>query len=425
MKSYHCIFIALCLLSTFRANSSEITLQVATNSTFFQDIEDFAWVESCDTNATGTLTIPDAYQGYPVLTIGDEAFKDCTRLEDIILPPSLCVIQAAAFTNCSITNFVAPPNLSVIFTSAFQNCDQLERIDFSAITNQYLCIDGWDVMANCDTLKEVVLPRYFNHFSGFRIFTGCPALKSIIIPPESQWYLPEIQDSMFALTGLEQFEIPTFIKRIDSAAFFGCEHLTNITFQTRLSEISDHAFAHCTSLEKIILPPSVAHIDYSAFLRCTNLQSVIVHGNTPWLGNYCSFDGCTPGSDVFSETHPDLTFYGTTYTLGEDIYFSWNWYTNHIELVDSPFADNSYQIELGSTTVSESEETPHLSLTLPVTDDWTHITECTYSLTDPIWMELKPSSITTNVNENTATRYFNTVAPACFIRVRIEDTFTP
>ena len=54
-------------------------------------------ITDCDRSASGSLTIPDAIEGYPVTAIGDFAFYDCSSLTSVTIPNSVVCIQESAF----------------------------------------------------------------------------------------------------------------------------------------------------------------------------------------------------------------------------------------------------------------------------------------------------------------------------------------
>lgn len=59
-------------------------------------------ITGCDTSISGSLTIPDTINGYPVTAIGDFAFGNCISLESITIPSSVESIGYDAF--CGYNN---------------------------------------------------------------------------------------------------------------------------------------------------------------------------------------------------------------------------------------------------------------------------------------------------------------------------------
>ncbi|MGD1828909.1 MAG: leucine-rich repeat protein [Spirochaetaceae bacterium] len=60
------------------------------------------------------LVIPDEIDGYPVVSIGDYAFSECSGLRTLVLPGSLRDIGDHAFENCTgLMTITFPEELDV------------------------------------------------------------------------------------------------------------------------------------------------------------------------------------------------------------------------------------------------------------------------------------------------------------------------
>jgi len=77
-------------------------------------------ITGCDPKPTGDLIIPDTIDGFPVTSIGSEAFADCTGLTSVTLPSSLKSIGDLAFYGCSkLTSLKIPSSVTSIGYWAF------------------------------------------------------------------------------------------------------------------------------------------------------------------------------------------------------------------------------------------------------------------------------------------------------------------
>jgi hypothetical protein len=90
-------------------------------------------ITDCDTSATGSLSIPATIEDFPVTAIGASAFRDCSKLTNIILPSSLTTIEAWAFNSCfDLTEITIPAGVLTIERSIFYKCIDLKTIRFES-----------------------------------------------------------------------------------------------------------------------------------------------------------------------------------------------------------------------------------------------------------------------------------------------------
>lgn len=198
-------------------------------------------------NAT-SVVIPNK-----VTRIGNNAFRDCSKLTSISIPNSVTVIGENAFMNCSnITNITIPNSVTDIGSFAFSGCSNLTSI---VIPNGITTIK-MDTFSRCKKLTTVTLPEGIISIGSYA-FASCTSLVSITIP-----------DS---------------VKSIEMFAFADCTSLTNITLPEGIISIGSYAFFNCSSLTSITIPNSVTNIEYYAFYDCTNLTRIIFENTSGWF----------------------------------------------------------------------------------------------------------------------------------------------
>ena len=106
-------------------------------------------------NATNVV-IPAQIEDFPVTSIGQAAFRDCSNLTEIVLPDSLTSIRDSAFSGCSnLVSIDLPDNLTSIGKWAFNGCTNLSSIDFASSLNSM----GESAFRNCSSLTNIVLPN--------------------------------------------------------------------------------------------------------------------------------------------------------------------------------------------------------------------------------------------------------------------------
>lgn len=75
------------------------------------------------------IVIPEKIGGYPVTSIGNDAFWNCRNLTSIEMPEGITSIGPAAFYGCSsLTSIEIPEGVTSIGPEAFYHCRSLKSI---------------------------------------------------------------------------------------------------------------------------------------------------------------------------------------------------------------------------------------------------------------------------------------------------------
>ena len=75
------------------------------------------------------------------------------------------------------------------------------------------------------------------------------------------------------LNNLKEVNIPNSVNFIYTAAFYGCENLTDVKIGNYVFGINSQAFQN-TGIKEITIPESVILMGYSVFKDCKNLETV-------------------------------------------------------------------------------------------------------------------------------------------------------
>ena len=110
--------------------------------------------------------------------INEDAFENCNRLQQVVLPKTVNHIGAWAFYRCqALENIVVPASVTTIGDYAFSNCKALKSI---LLVGKVKSIGEYAFLA-CDALKNIVIPR------------GTKAIYQTIIP---ECYWPLMKDTL-------------------------------------------------------------------------------------------------------------------------------------------------------------------------------------------------------------------------------------
>ena len=226
-------------------------------------IDDYAFLNCTQLE---NVSLPDG-----LLYIGSEdgegAFYGCSGLETIIIPTSVQLIGGEAFGECTRLNNVVLPNKVIVGNHAFADCKSLSNI---TIPNDVTEI-GACAFQGCETLIDVQLPTDIMKIER-GLFYGCTALKNIEIPSNVQYIG---QDAFFACEALSNILIPKSVRSIDQSAFMLCKSLNRITLVNGIERIESYAFSG-SGLEDVLFPSTVTYIGENIFEGCADINRITI-----------------------------------------------------------------------------------------------------------------------------------------------------
>jgi Leucine Rich Repeat (LRR) protein len=197
----------------------------------------------------GSYVVPNS-----VVTIGDWAFSECTRLTNVLISATVTNLGSQGFSKCTkLASINIPDGVTHIGEWTFYQCQALTGIVFP------------------DSLTSI----------GAEAFAAS-GLTNVMIPDS----VTEIGIGAFEATQIKSVTVGIGVTAISFGMFQNCPSLTNVILPDSLTYIGDYAFAECKSLSSITIPSSVTLIDGWAFFHCTGLRSIYFFGDAPTLGDF-------------------------------------------------------------------------------------------------------------------------------------------
>jgi hypothetical protein len=296
--------------------------------------------------AGGYLIIPDTTNGWPVTTIGtnafngrpdvtnvlistnvtsiaDGAFGGCT-LTDLTIPDSVTNIGRSAFGGCSLTNITVPNSVISIGTGAFAYSFYLETITVDELNPVYSSTNGVLFSKNQTTLLQFpggksgsyTIPDTVTSI-GDKAFVYCSGLTNVVLPSG----LTNIGVFAFAnCDGLISIVLPNSVINIADYTFHRCTNLANVVLGSRVISIGADAFSRDYALANITIPKSVTNIVGWTFQYCTSLRGVYFAGNAPQAGPLTFYNA----NNVTVYYLPGTTNWSTTYGYAGRPIALWN-----------------------------------------------------------------------------------------------------
>lgn len=256
-------------------------------------------------------------------SIGDETFKGCSDLTDLILSEGLESIGTSAFYNCSsLLKVDIPKSVKSIGGSAFGNCTFLARITVGdsivsmgsnpftntrwynnrpdgeiyigkvllayrampenttlKVKDGTVCIADY-ALNNSNNLDSLYIPSSVVYV-GNGICVNCKSLQYVDLPDELKTISA---NSFYGCEKLSTVEWPGNLDLIGGAAFSGCKSLNTLNLPNTVIAIGDNAFYGCESLKEVNLPQSLKEIGESAFSSCPMYENVVIPGSVVSIG---------------------------------------------------------------------------------------------------------------------------------------------
>ena len=346
------------------------TIEVSGTSTKYSAREEYYVAEAgkeytprkvlCNADGSELIFCPKGMSGkfmlpITVTQIGDEAFKECRQLTEIVIPGRVTRIGDSAFESASKLGVLTLENSGAglaIGDKAFYNCYTLTQLTLperlyklgefafgktSSLTNVTVLAagnaSGKVDFANSAFGTDETTPQFY--VTTLLIGAKVPAfdvtgvfgqkIERIEVDENNQYYtsqdgvlynkavteilfFPSSKDGAFELPktivriGARTFQgknissitIGNNVTTIDEGAFQDCKSLTTVIFVTGGTaglKIGDNAFRGCSLVTAFELPDRLKTIGEGAFYGCSTITEIVVPEGTTEIGNY-AFGAC-------------------------------------------------------------------------------------------------------------------------------------
>lgn len=278
-------------------------------------------------------------------TIGKNAFKGCTSVEEVTIPKGILTVSNSAFEGCSgLTDVTIAAK--TINAKAFAECTNLKavKMEEGVTTIQGMAFANTQISAvtipstltTAGTTKEGTIEK--GPFAGTMIATVHGQTEDSTEVQEGATILPEtkkIPDNLFlGCTSIIDVQIPKTVTEIGQKAFKDASSVENVTFAVNtetgkvkgVEKIGISAFDGCSSLQELVLPETVTEVLQGAFAN----EGALVKADMSRAASLKkwdkeSFKGDTALAEVILPTAggitaiPDGAFAGCTTLTGENL----------------------------------------------------------------------------------------------------------
>jgi hypothetical protein len=262
------------------------------------------------------IVIPSHHNGIPVTAIGNDAFRNWTALQSVVILNGITVIGHNAFNGCvNLVSITLPDSLVSIGNDVFNGTALKDLViprnvqsignAFVGLTNLSVTLYYNNASLNVSHLRNVlttlvvgegvtVIPN--NGFINFTRLTTVTMHDGVTSIGEGAFRntgltditlsnsLVTIGNHAFENTALHSILLPDSLRDLGSSAFRGNTALTSITVPHGVTTIRDNTFNNITTLTTVTIPASVTTIQNDAFRNTTGLATVYFEGTQSQWG---------------------------------------------------------------------------------------------------------------------------------------------
>ncbi|MCR4561993.1 MAG: leucine-rich repeat protein [Bacilli bacterium] len=252
------------------------------NETFSDMGENLIFQVEDKSLVTGTK---NSHIDFEIETIERRCFTNI-KIPTLRLHEGLVKISGEAFRNCGIEHLELPNSLKTIGEGAFMENDKLDEVHFGEKLSEISRLAFY----GC-SLKELEFPASVSLIDNSAFLMASRTLERISVNRTNHIYSDGegsnvlcYKNGRTVILGCKNSKLPANCRNIGAYAFYCCDGLDDSFFENHdINTIEDKAFAKCLGLRKLDLTGDKNNADhhkrletisYGAFEDCTNLTEV-------------------------------------------------------------------------------------------------------------------------------------------------------
>lgn len=269
---------------------------------------------------SGTVIIPATVTNngttYTVAQINPYAFKNCTDLKRVVLPPTIHYLMNYAFQNCTgLTDITLPANFYSCYNYAFDGCTNLKSVICLSSTARNWNMNNFpeSVMSSATLIVPQGKKAAYQAAGGcLSAFTDIQEMDCDFV--EDAIFYKDLGDNKVAVTHALRFaedysgdiEVPEVVVHngttynvtsVGTEAFYNGHELYSVKLPPTVSSIGNYAFYDCYYLSQVNIPEGVQYINYCTFGACLTLQEIIIPSSVTWIAQN-AFNSCNNLTNV-------------------------------------------------------------------------------------------------------------------------------
>ncbi len=272
-----------CVNLTEIAFADENNIEVIDNGAFFGcvNLTSFSFSPYLITigddafNGCAALTLLTNLGKSKVTSIGERAFYNCNQVTQFVLPQTLTEIKSGAFENASSAEFIfsRAENLLTLGENAFKNCIRLTSLNAPNLTEI-----GEGAFAGCRSINKVpmISKQVLYKLFGTDTDNSLSMFYEVIdVDTEDVYFVPVSLRSIIIIGSKNNLGVETLI----SYALYNCYTVNEISFAGTLNTIESYAFyidneMSATGNIYLVLPMGLKKINDSAFVNRVDITTV-------------------------------------------------------------------------------------------------------------------------------------------------------